>query len=97
MSAFAWSQATHILQQSLAVRVSNRPIDIHSHLVHTVYEFAVEGIQQFLLHHVLLTERRGVSLARRCVQHFVISKLSQTQQTGSQELYCTSELPLRTA
>lgn len=79
MSAFAWSQAAHILQQSLAVRVSNCPIDIHSHLVHAVYEFAVEGIQQFLLHHVLLTEGRGISLARGCVQCFAISKWGQTQ------------------
>lgn len=79
MSAFAWSQATHILQQSLAVRVSNCPIDIHSHLVHTVYEFTVEGVQQVLLHHMLLTEGRGVSLTRGCVQRSAMSKLDQMQ------------------
>lgn len=79
MSAFAWSQATHILQQSLAVRVSNCSIDIHSHFVHSVYEFTVEGIQQILLHHMLLTEGRGVSLTRGCVQCSAIRKLDQMQ------------------
>lgn len=93
VSAFAWSQATHILQQSLAVGVSNGPVHIHPHLVHTVDEFAVERVQQLLLHHVLLAERRGVSPGKDgSVQP---SATSQTQHTGSLHLGVTPENSLK--
>ena len=57
VGALPRTQTTDKLDQALSVRMSDRPIHVHSNLIDTVDEFTVKSRKQILLHHLFLRKK----------------------------------------